>query len=339
MSPISPRPRRCWRAPTASIRNSPPTMPTPSRPSPRSPGDRPSSSSGSTAWARRCTAKSCGPRASASPAASMRRSAATRSAGLSRAPAVGEWRQHLLRQPARRRRGADRRHRCRSGREGGGVAREGQSAIPIPPDLFLPERKNSLGLPLWDDLVREPLLRPNGARACRPRDCQSDRRRAERSRREARSVGSPRRMTGALWLASAAARVPRPSTRRLRAATDRQRGLGPAGRRGARRAARARRRSLRGEPRRVSWRCWCARRARRLRTRKPICAKRWIFCAITRRRRGRNSPRPGFSGPDRRGERSSPCMAAACSPASRPGISRSRSSPGRSPARSPPAMR
>jgi RHH-type proline utilization regulon transcriptional repressor/proline dehydrogenase/delta 1-pyrroline-5-carboxylate dehydrogenase len=30
--------------------------------------------------------------------------------------------------------------------------------IPVPPDLFLPERKNSLGLPLWDDLQRGPLL-------------------------------------------------------------------------------------------------------------------------------------------------------------------------------------
>ena len=30
--------------------------------------------------------------------------------------------------------------------------------IPVPPDLYLPERKNSLGLPLWEDLVREPLL-------------------------------------------------------------------------------------------------------------------------------------------------------------------------------------
>jgi RHH-type proline utilization regulon transcriptional repressor/proline dehydrogenase/delta 1-pyrroline-5-carboxylate dehydrogenase len=30
--------------------------------------------------------------------------------------------------------------------------------IPIPPDLFQPERNNSLGLPLWDNLVREPLL-------------------------------------------------------------------------------------------------------------------------------------------------------------------------------------
>ncbi len=30
--------------------------------------------------------------------------------------------------------------------------------IPVPPDLFLPERKNSLGLPLWQDTVRAPLL-------------------------------------------------------------------------------------------------------------------------------------------------------------------------------------
>ena len=30
--------------------------------------------------------------------------------------------------------------------------------IPIPPDLFAPERRNSLGLPLWEAQVREPLL-------------------------------------------------------------------------------------------------------------------------------------------------------------------------------------
>jgi RHH-type proline utilization regulon transcriptional repressor/proline dehydrogenase/delta 1-pyrroline-5-carboxylate dehydrogenase len=30
--------------------------------------------------------------------------------------------------------------------------------IPIPPDLFAPKRRNSLGLPLWEDAVREPLL-------------------------------------------------------------------------------------------------------------------------------------------------------------------------------------
>ena len=29
--------------------------------------------------------------------------------------------------------------------------------IPIPPDLFLPERRNSVGLPLWEDEVRAPL--------------------------------------------------------------------------------------------------------------------------------------------------------------------------------------
>jgi RHH-type proline utilization regulon transcriptional repressor/proline dehydrogenase/delta 1-pyrroline-5-carboxylate dehydrogenase len=29
--------------------------------------------------------------------------------------------------------------------------------IPIPPELFLPERRNSLGLPLWETAVREPL--------------------------------------------------------------------------------------------------------------------------------------------------------------------------------------
>ena len=55
--------------------------------------------------------------------------------------------------------------------------------IPIPPDLFQPERRNSLGLPLWDDLVREPLLRPNGARACRRPRPPIRSSRAERSRK------------------------------------------------------------------------------------------------------------------------------------------------------------
>ncbi|MEZ0280313.1 bifunctional proline dehydrogenase/L-glutamate gamma-semialdehyde dehydrogenase PutA [Methyloceanibacter sp.] len=35
---------------------------------------------------------------------------------------------------------------------------EANPLIPVPPDLFLPERCNSLGLPLWEDEVREPLL-------------------------------------------------------------------------------------------------------------------------------------------------------------------------------------
>ena len=40
--------------------------------------------------------------------------------------------------------------------------------IPIPPDLFLPERKNSLGLPLWDRATREPLLRAMAATLAEP---------------------------------------------------------------------------------------------------------------------------------------------------------------------------
>ncbi len=36
--------------------------------------------------------------------------------------------------------------------------RKANPLIPIPPDLFAPERRNSLGLPLWEDEVREPLL-------------------------------------------------------------------------------------------------------------------------------------------------------------------------------------
>jgi RHH-type proline utilization regulon transcriptional repressor/proline dehydrogenase/delta 1-pyrroline-5-carboxylate dehydrogenase len=40
--------------------------------------------------------------------------------------------------------------------------------IPSPPDLFAPERKNSLGLPLWDRAVREPLLQSIGAALVSP---------------------------------------------------------------------------------------------------------------------------------------------------------------------------
>ena len=54
----------------------------------------------------------------------------SRSARLSRAETLGEWRQHLLRQSPGRRRSADRGHRRRSGREGGGAPREGQPAHP-----------------------------------------------------------------------------------------------------------------------------------------------------------------------------------------------------------------
>jgi RHH-type proline utilization regulon transcriptional repressor/proline dehydrogenase/delta 1-pyrroline-5-carboxylate dehydrogenase len=39
------------------------------------------------------------------------------------------------------------------------LADKANPLIPLPTDLFLPERKNSLGLPLWDDRERRPLLR------------------------------------------------------------------------------------------------------------------------------------------------------------------------------------
>jgi RHH-type proline utilization regulon transcriptional repressor/proline dehydrogenase/delta 1-pyrroline-5-carboxylate dehydrogenase len=38
------------------------------------------------------------------------------------------------------------------------LAEKANPLIPVPPDLFAPERKNSLGLPLWDDATRVPLL-------------------------------------------------------------------------------------------------------------------------------------------------------------------------------------
>ena len=40
-----------------------------------------------------------------------------------------------------------------------GLKPKANPLIPCPPDLFGPERRNSLGLPLWDGLVREPLIR------------------------------------------------------------------------------------------------------------------------------------------------------------------------------------
>ncbi len=39
------------------------------------------------------------------------------------------------------------------------LADKANPLIPLPPDLFMPERKNSLGLALWDDSVRGALLR------------------------------------------------------------------------------------------------------------------------------------------------------------------------------------
>jgi RHH-type transcriptional regulator, proline utilization regulon repressor / proline dehydrogenase / delta 1-pyrroline-5-carboxylate dehydrogenase len=48
------------------------------------------------------------------------------------------------------------------------LAEPANPRIPPPPDLFLPERKNSLGLPLWDDATRQPLLRAMKETLARP---------------------------------------------------------------------------------------------------------------------------------------------------------------------------
>ena len=145
-------------------------------------------------------------------------------------------------------------------------------------------------------------------------------------------------MTGALWLASAAARVPRPSTRRL----------GP-----------------RRLPARIGTGL-AARRVPRCSIAPPISSRRTApaLMALLVREAGKtlanaqadlreavdhlryaaaqarqNFAAPGFSRARPGRKTRSPCMGAACSLASRPGISRSPFSPGRLPARSPPAMR
>ena len=147
------------------------------------------SSSGSTAWARRCIARWCGPSASASHAASMRRSAAI--AICSPISCAGCWRTaptlpSSIGSPTTRRR--SRRSSPIRWRRRRRLRRKANPLIPLPPDLFLPERKNSLGLPLWDDAAREPLLRAMERALADPADGQSHRRRARASRTGARST-------------------------------------------------------------------------------------------------------------------------------------------------------
>ncbi len=84
------------------------------------------------------------------------------SARLSRAPLAGERRQHVVRQPPRRRRGADLADHSRS--RGGGRARTRRTAAPrrsswrARATSIWPERKNSTGLALTDTLARARLV-------------------------------------------------------------------------------------------------------------------------------------------------------------------------------------
>ena len=117
------------------------------------------SSSASTAWARRCIARWCGPRRSGKPCRIY-------------APVGGH--KDLLAYLVRRllENGANTSFVNRLADDEAPIAAiiadpvekaarlepKANPLIPIPPDLFVPERRNSLGLPLWDDEVREPLL-------------------------------------------------------------------------------------------------------------------------------------------------------------------------------------
>ncbi len=120
---------------TPSIRSSPPTTPIPSPRCWSSPATAAtSSSSACTAWARRSTSRWW--RAEQARPALPRLCAGRQprgSAGLSRAPPAGERRQHLLRQPHRRREGADRRDHRRSGRAAcAALPRKPHPRIPLP---------------------------------------------------------------------------------------------------------------------------------------------------------------------------------------------------------------
>ena len=89
-------------------------------------------------------------------------------------------------------------------------AEKANQLIKPPPELFAPERRNSLGVALFEPSVRSPLLRAMRiALASPPPPTLSSR--ARRSMWAARSRGLIRRMTGARSSASAAPRRQRPS--------------------------------------------------------------------------------------------------------------------------------
>ena len=169
--PTSPARAGCSRRATSSIRNSRRTMRTRIAASAgRWPARRSatSSSSACTAWARRCYDQIVLPseQGGLGRAADLRAGRQPRgSAGLSGAAAAGERRQHLLRQPAsstrmlpieeivadpvaRLRRASSKRH----------------PRIPLPRDLYGPERPNAAGLELADPETLRAAARRTAAR-------------------------------------------------------------------------------------------------------------------------------------------------------------------------------
>ena len=196
--PISPAPARCWRAGTPSIRNSPPTTRTRSPPIAVLAGDArlrvpaPARHGRGAAIARWCEPETLG-----KPCRIY-------------APVGGH--EDLLAYLVRRllENGANTSFVNRLADDAAPVADiiadpvekaararpKANPRIPLPPDLFVPERRNSSGLPLWEPSVRGALAAAIREALAAPAAAGADRRRARRCT-AARPSRSPPRTTAA----------------------------------------------------------------------------------------------------------------------------------------------
>ena len=299
-----------------------------------------SNSSACTAWARRCTRFYRDIRKGVGDAHLCAGRQPRRSARLSRAPPARERRQHVLRQPSRRRRRAARRHHRRSG--GAACASEPRCAIRAfrCRRTCCRDRKNSSGFVWSDPAISEPMIaamqtalatpQTAGPIVGRQRDGTASRMPSSirpiarasigdgrRSRREAdvdrcaRCGARARSATGTRW---AARRAPTILERAADLFEAQQRASdGARGARGGQDAAQRARRSARGGR----------------------------FPALLRVAGARRSSRSRIALPGPTGESNELSLhgRGVVRLHQRRGISRSRSSPARSPARSRPATR
>ena len=180
--------------------------------------------------------------------------------------------------------------------------------IPLPTDLFLPERKNSLGLPLWDDQERGALLRSMAETLAEPAAANPIVAGEEiEEGGEVSWITSPHDRRVVVGVCRhGLARSDRPSACRGGRGGRRVR---PAGRRGARGDARSRRRSVRGRPARADGADGAGSRqdARQRPGRSPRGGGPSPLCRGAGPAQIRR-PTPA-EGPDRRGERAQPAWA------------------------------
>ena len=331
MSPISPAPSGCFAAgDVASI----PQFATHNahygggHPRAGRQSDAIGNSSACTAWARRSTTRSssraCWPalpglRAGRQPRGSAR---------LSRAAAARKRRQHLVRQPHRRR------TRSRSMRSSPtrsrGLARAPEKPhprIPLPRDLYQPARRNSSRSRSRRSAHAGAVARRAGAGRRRTRPGAGADRRRHRNRRRARRPSSiPPTIVGrSASVSIASGRSGRQGARRRR---KRRAGLGPDARRHPRGDARTRGRSLRARSRRADGADHPRGRPddpdALSEVREAVDHLRY-YAARARAEFARSR---AAARPDRRAQPRSPCTGAASLPASRRGIFRWRSLPG-----------